>query len=179
MLRIIHSCILIFMTFEASGQVQVPVPADSKVEFRIKNFGFGVTGKFSGLSGKIVFDHRSPSTGSMDVSVDAATIDTDNNTRDGHLKKEDYFDVKNYPKIRFVSTRITNSGKNGEYIVSGKLTIKKTTREVSFPFTAKTLAAGYLLKGDFKINRRDFGVGGSSTVSDNLLVCLLVATRRS
>ena len=73
----------------------------------------------------------------------------------------------------------TKGKKNGEFVINGKLTIKKVSQNVSFPFTAKSLANGYLLKGEFKINRRDFGVGGGSTVSDNLLVCLEVVTKRA
>jgi polyisoprenoid-binding protein YceI len=179
MLRLLLSIVLVSAFINVYPQAQVPVPGESKVEFRIRNFGFGVTGKFSGLTGKIIFNPASTANASVNVSVDANSIDTDNNTRDNHLRKEEYFDVENYPRIQFVSTTITKGKKNGEFIINGKLTIKKVTREVSFPFTAKSLANGYLLKGEFKINRRDFGVGGGSTVSDNLLVCLEVVTKKS
>jgi polyisoprenoid-binding protein YceI len=179
MLRLLLSIVLLSAFINVYPQAQVPVPGESKVEFRIRNFGFGVTGTFSGLTGKIVFDPASTANASVNVSVDANSIDTDNNTRDNHLLKEEYFDVKNYPRILFVSTAISKGKKNGEFIIKGKLTIKKVTRDISFPFIAKSLANGYLLKGEFKINRRDFGVGGGSTVSDNLLVCLEVVTKKS
>ncbi|MHA4842676.1 YceI family protein [Flavitalea antarctica] len=178
MLRMLLSFSLVFALLNVYPQAQIPVPGESKIEFKIRNFGFSVTGRFSGLEGKIFFDPASPANSSVNVSVDANTIDTDNNTRDNHLRKDDYFDVANYPRIRFVSSGIIPGKKSGEYVINGKLTIKKVTKDISFPFTAKTLSAGYRLKGEFRINRRDFGVGGGSTVSDNLLVCLEVVTRK-
>jgi polyisoprenoid-binding protein YceI len=177
--RLLLSIVLMSALINVYPQAQIPVPGESKVEFRIRNFGFGVSGKFSGLTGKIIFDPASVANSSVSVSVDANSVDTDNDTRDNHLRKEEYFDVKNYPRIQFVSTTISNGKKTGEFNISGKLTIKKVTRDISFPFTAKSLANGYLLKGEFKINRRDFGVGGGSTVSDNLVVCLEVVTKKS
>ena len=179
MLRILFSVVLILTFTYVYPQAQVPVPNESKVEFRIRNFGFGLTGKFSGLKGKIVFDPGLLNNASVNVSVDANSIDTDNNTRDNHLRKEEYFDVKNYPLIQFVSTKISPGNKTGEFIIKARLTIKKVTREITFPFSARSLANGYRLKGEFKINRRDFGVGGGSTVSDNLLVFLDVVTRKA
>jgi polyisoprenoid-binding protein YceI len=179
MLRVSLSMVLMLTLLNVYPQAQVPVPGESRVEFKIRNFGFNVTGKFSGLTGRIVFDPASPANSSVNVSVDANSIDTDNNTRDNHLRKEDYFDVKNYPRIQFVSTGITRGKISGEFIINGKLTIKKVTKDISFPFSAKAVSNGYLLKGEFKINRRDFGVGGGSTISDNLSVGLEVVTKKS
>ena len=178
MLRLLLGIVSVSAFINVYSQAQIPVTGESKVEFKIRNFGFGVSGKFSGLTGKIVFDPASTANSSVSVSVDANSVDTDNDTRDNHLRKEDYFDVKNYPRIQFVSTSIVKGKKTGEFIINGKLTIKKVTRDISFPFTAKSQANGYLLKGEFKINRRDFGVGGSSTISDNLMVCLEVVTKK-
>jgi polyisoprenoid-binding protein YceI len=99
--------------------------------------------------------------------------------RDNHLRKEEYFDVKNFPYIRFVSTKITTSSKSGTLFLFGNLTIKNVTREISFPFTAVTQQGGYLFTGEFRINRIDFGVGESSAVADNLTVFLKVFGKKS
>jgi polyisoprenoid-binding protein YceI len=72
----------------------------SSINFKIKNAGFTVDGAFSGLSGKIIFDASKGFGNSIDASIDAKTINTGNGTRDGHLKKTDYFDVVNFPTIR-------------------------------------------------------------------------------
>ena len=161
----------------ASAQYK-PVEKGSEIKFKVKNFGFNVNGSFSGLDGTIQFDPDNLGTASFDVSVDANTIFTDNNSRDNHLREDTYFDVKNYPRIRFVSTKITTSNKKGTLFIFGKLTIKNETKEISFPFTAEPSDGGYLFKGGFKINRHDYGVGGSSTISDSVDLSLSVLAKK-
>ena len=161
----------------ASAQYK-PVEKGSEVKFKVKNFGFNVSGSFSGLEGAIQFDPNNLGAGSFDVSVDANTIFTDNSARDNHLREDTYFDVKNYPRIHFVSTKITTSNKKETLFIFGKLTIKNQTKEISFPFTAEPSDDGYLFKGGFKINRRDYGVGGSSTISDNVDLSLSILAKK-
>jgi polyisoprenoid-binding protein YceI len=149
------------------------------VQFKIRNLGFNVNGSFSGLDGNIQFDPNNLTAANFDVSIDANTVNTDNNMRDNHLRNETYFDVKNYPRIHFVSTKITTSNKTGILFIFGKLTIKNQTKEISFPFTTTPINEGFLFKGTFKINRKDFGVGGSSTISDDLEVSLSILSKKS
>ena len=156
-----------------------PVDQGSAVQFKIKNLGFSVNGSFSGLQGNIQFDPAHPDQSLFDVSVDAASVNTDNSMRDEHLKKETYFDVKTYPRIHFQSTKISASNKTGTFIVAGKLTIKNTTKEISFPFSAVTTQNGYIFKGSFRMNRRDFQIGGGSTISDELELMLNVTAAKS
>ncbi|MEO6251898.1 MAG: YceI family protein [Ferruginibacter sp.] len=158
------------------GQASLtPVGDGSKVHFTIKNFGFKTGGDFSGLKGTIKFDPEKFSTSSFDITVDAATIDTDNSSRDGHLKKAEYFDVATHKTIHFKSTKITRSSVAGRFYVFGQLTIKGVTRPVEFGFGATPKNGGYVFDGEFSINRRNFGVGGSSvSLSDNLTVSLAV-----
>ena len=149
-----------------------PMDKGSTVHFTIKNFGIRTGGSFSGLQGNIKFDISHPDQAGFDVSIDANTINTGIDMRDEHLRAETYFDVKNYPRIRFTSTKVTASSKPGQFMIYGKLTIKNKSKDISFPFTAKQTGNGYLFNGTFTINRRDFGVGGSSVISDNLDVDL-------
>ena len=153
-----------------------PVDQGSSIKFKVKNFGFNSGGSFSGLQGTIDFDPEKPGESKFDVTIQAASVNTDNESRDNHLREESYFDVKNYPLIRFVSTRIT--GKGGNFTFTGNLTIKKKTKEISFPFTISMEKDGYLFKGEFNINRKEFGVGGSSTISDNVDVMLSVHAQK-
>src|SRR5438445_4759133 len=97
--------------------------------------------------------------------------------RDNHLRKEEYFDVQNYPRIRFVSTSVTVD-KNAHFTVTGQLTIKNTTKEISIPFTTTPKDGGYIFTGEFKLNRKDFQVGGSSTISNTLTVYFSVFARK-
>ena len=161
-----------------NAQSLKPVDEHSAVKFTIKNFGFNVGGSFKGLNGTVHFDPADLSHASFDVTIDVNSINTGIDMRDDHLRSEDYFDVKNYPHIRFISTRVVNSNKSGTFIVYGNLTIKQTTKEMSIPFTAQPQPDGFLFTGQFKMNRRDFSIGGSGTISNELIVKLEVVTKK-
>jgi polyisoprenoid-binding protein YceI len=162
---------------QSAGHQYLPADQGSTISFKIKNLGFNSEGSFSGLQGTIVFDPQNPAADSFDVSISAASVNTDNNMRDEHLRKDSYFDVEKYPRIRFVSTAVTAVDKNGHYQVKGRLTIKSTTKEITFPFFATPAGDDYIFKGSFTINRRDFDVGGGSTLSNDLTVTLTVLAR--
>jgi polyisoprenoid-binding protein YceI len=146
----------------------------STIKFTINNFGFGVDGTFTGLQGSIDFDPQNPAAGKFDVSIDASTVNTDNSLRDSHLRNDSYFDVKNYPRIRLLSSRIVPKGPAGTYLFTGQLTIKAVTKEISFPFSVTPAGGGFDFKGSFTINRKDYGIGGTSTISNELTVSLHV-----
>jgi polyisoprenoid-binding protein YceI len=164
-------CLLVLFAGRASAQYK-PVDQGSALKFTIANLGFDINGSFSGFQGTIAFDVQNSSAATFDVSIDAATVNTDNSLRDNHLKEDTYFDVKNHPRIGLISTKI--AGKNGNYVFAGKLTIKGKSKEISFPFTATPADGGYIFKGSFKINRKDFEVGGTSTIANELTVNLNV-----
>lgn len=161
---------------QALAQTYMPLENESSVKFTIKNFGFGVDGSFKNLKGLIVFDPANLSVAAFKVTVDAATVNTGNSSRDGHLKKDDYFDVGKYPQITFTSNKIEKTGQG--YLATGIFTIKNKSKIVMIPFTAVAQSGGYIFNGKVQLNRRDFGVGGSSMVlSDNLIVMLTVKAR--
>lgn len=155
-----------------------PVDAGSSIRFSIKNFGINTGGSFTGLQGNISFDRDHLDAAVFNVSIDAARINTSIDLRDDHLRGETYFDVKKYPRINFVSTKITPSTIAGEMILSGKLTIRDHTKDISFPFTVTPVNDGFLFKGSFQISRKDFGVGGSGPISNNLEVQLSILTKK-
>ena len=68
-----------------------PVEQGSSLKFTIKNLGFGVDGSFSGFEGIVNFDPQNAVAGSFDITIDAATVNTDNSLRDGHLKGDSFF----------------------------------------------------------------------------------------
>lgn len=169
---------LMFSATYVNAQPMKPVNEQSSVKFTIKNFGFNVVGSLKGLNGTIQFDAADVTSALFDITVDVSSINTGIDMRDDHLRSEDYFDVKNYPQIHFVSTRVVNSGKAGTFIVYGNLTIKQTTKEVSIPFSAQPQPDGFLFSGQFKMNRRDFSIGGSGTISNELIVKLEVVSKK-
>jgi len=171
----IFVCLLIV---SKSGFSQLhPVASGSDINFIIHNFGFKVTGKLDPPQGEIRFNPDSLSISFFHVTIKSTSINTDNNSRDEHLRSEDYFDVKNYPLITFASDKILSSGKNNEFEVSGKLTIKNKTKNILIPFTVNKNGGDYLFTGSFKMDRRDFDVGGGSTISNDLIVEIKVLAR--
>jgi polyisoprenoid-binding protein YceI len=145
----------------------------STISFRIKNFGVAVDGSFSGLTGVIRFDPAKPAESSFQVSVDASSINTGIELRNKHLRKEEYLDVAVYPQLKFVSKKIAAASEKDTWIITGLLTIKKVSKEISFPFKIISGNNIYRLTGEFKINRRDFSVGGSSFSMVDMVTVLL------
>jgi polyisoprenoid-binding protein YceI len=170
--------LLIVLTGNLAIAQYKPIDNGSSIQFKIKNFGINTGGSFSGLQGNIRFDINHLNDANFDVSMDANTVNTDSEMRDNHLRTDTYFDVKNYPRIHFVSTKVTTSNKPGVLFIFGKLTIKNQTKDISFPFTATSTNDGYLFKGVFNIDRKDFGVGGTSIISNNLEVDLSILAKK-
>jgi polyisoprenoid-binding protein YceI len=158
-----------------SPPVLKPTDAGSRISFTIRNFGLQVEGSLSGLGGEIVFDPQSLAKARFDVFVKSASINTGNRLRDDHLIRKDYLNAAAYPEIRFRSTSVKAGSSADSYAITGMLTLKGVSKEISFPFRAEPQGTGYVFKGSFQVNRRDFGVGGSSiSLSDNLTMALQV-----
>ena len=168
----------IYTSCITAQRILSPIDASSKVHFVIKNFGIKTGGDIKGLKGTIKFLPANLAASAFEVTVDAATIDTDNESRDEHLRKAEYFDVATYKTIQLISTKITTSSIAGRYYMFANLTIKGVTKPIEFGFGATPKDGGYVFDGEFKINRRNFGVGGSSvSLSDNLTVSLSVLAK--
>ena len=107
------------------------------------------------------------------MRIETKTVQTGNNSRDGHLKKKEYFDVETSPEMRFQSKKIepTKSG----YVATGNLTIKGNVKEIKIPFTYSEKDREGIFNGTFVINRLDYGVGVSSWIlSDNVTIILKI-----
>jgi polyisoprenoid-binding protein YceI len=140
------------------------------VNFIIKNAGLKVNGSIGGLEGFIMIDPANSSLLKIEGYIDPNTIETGIGLRNNHLKKTDYFNVKEYPKILMTSTEITKKS-NRKYVGNFDLTIKDVRKNVSVPFTLTSIGNEYFLKGEFSINRLDFKLGEESIIlSDNVTV---------
>ena len=143
-------------------QLYTPIDNGSKVHFVIKNFAIKTGGDFSGLRGAIYFDPAKLGASSIDVSVDASTVDTDSEMRDDHLKEDEYFDVAKYPTITFRSTAITVH--ENAIKVKGLLAIKEIKQEIEFdakflgivPDPRGNIKAGFEM--DLAFDRKDFNI---------------------
>ncbi|MDB4921191.1 YceI family protein [Mucilaginibacter sp.] len=135
----------------------------SVITFKTRNMGIGVDGTISGLQADVHFNPSDPATSTIDASVDANSINTDNSSRDEHLRGEDYFDVAHYPKITLKSVSFKH--KNGDnYTGQFNLNIKGKSKLVDIPFTYTQTGNTSSFKGSFKLNRLDYGIGSSSLV---------------
>ncbi len=145
------------------------------VKFKIKNFGLTVTGSLKGMVYKINFNPNNLENSKIRTSVKVKTINTGIGARDKHLKSDDYFDADKYPKITLESFKFTKLNGN-KYTGFFNLTIKNITKEISFPFTYSKSGNKGIFTGTFTINRRDYGVGGSSlSMGDNVTVNISVS----
>ncbi|WP_460687460.1 YceI family protein [Niabella aquatica] len=167
---------LLFVSLKA--QTLKPSDADSKISFVIKNMGMNVDGTLKGLAGKMIFDPQNLKASVFDVTVDINTINTDNKKRDAHLKNDDFFDAPQYPVIGIKTTSIQSKG-NNIYFAKAVLTMHGVSKNIQFDFVAKPIAAGYQFRGDFTVNRKDYGIGGNSmTMGDEVKVSLEVVGKK-
>ena len=138
----------------------------SDVSFKIKNLGFNVGGTFGGLQADIKFKPNDLAGSSIEASVASNTVNSDNESRDNHLKSEDYFDVAKYPKITLKSVSFKRkSGSN--YTGNFNVTIRDKTKLIEIPFTYVETGNTAQLKGSFMILRTDFGIGGKNLILSN------------
>jgi polyisoprenoid-binding protein YceI len=140
-------------------------PNHSAAQFSVRHMMIStVRGQFQKMTGTVQFDPAEPAKSSIDVTIDAASVDTRQEMRDKDLKSANFFDVEKYPTLTFKSTRVVAAGP-GKLKLIGDLTIHGTTKEVTFdvdgptaPITDQrgTLHAG--ASATTTINRKDFGL---------------------
>lgn len=146
--------------------------AHSNLTFSIRHFFTPVVGKFKAFTVDLNFDPTNLAASNINVEVDVNSVDTENDSRDGHLKTADFFDMATYPKMTFKSSSITKTGQN-TFIAKGKLTIRDVTKDIEMPFTLlgvqdnprnpNAMIAGF--ESSFKLNRLDYGVGSGDYLS--------------
>jgi len=157
---------ILFFVANAFSQVKDHTVTKSSVLFHIKNLGITVDGTLGGFKGDIKFDPANLAASTITATVETNTIDTDNGTRNDHLKSDSYFDVAKYPNITIKSVSFKhNSGNNYTGVFS--LTIKDKTNNVTIPFSYAETGTNAEFKGNFEIKRTDYGVGGKSLVMSN------------
>lgn len=138
----------------------------SAVTFKIKNLGFNVEGSFGGFNADINFKPASLATSTIEASVASNTVNTDNESRDNHLKSADYFDVAKYPRIILKSVSFKHKNGNN-YTGSFNVTIRDKTKLIEIPFTYIEASNAATFKGDFQVLRTDFGIGGKNVILSN------------
>ena len=128
-----------------------------------------VRGSFNEFEGSGYFDAENPSNSRLSLTIQAASIDTRNADRDGHLKSNDFFDMENHPEITFTSTAVELLD-DENYRVTGDLTIKGVTKPVSVDFEYTGTAVDPFgntrlgFEGKTTVNRKDWGVNWNAAL---------------
>jgi len=149
--------------------------AHSQVGFSVRHILSPVHGEFKDYDGTIHFDPKSPETSKVNVTIQVASISTNNDGRDHHLQTPDFFDAAKYPTITFKSTKVTAAGDN-KYTVEGNLTMHGVTKPVvlAVDYMGSDMMMGAKIAGfsaTTKIDRRDFGITFNKVLeSGNLMV---------
>ena len=140
-------------------------PTHTTAEFSVRHMMVTeLKGQFGKVTGTLDLDDKDPTRSKVDVTVDAATIDTHEAKRDAHLKSPDFFDVAKHPTLTFKSTKIAKAGKTG-FKVTGDLTMRGVTKpvvlDVEGPSAAVKSPMGQMIRGvrvTGKISRKDWGL---------------------
>src|SRR6185437_3499437 len=161
--------ILLLLVIITANTAFIPgrsIISHSSVTFQVKNLGINTTGTLGGLKANIEFNPANLASALIEASVDVNSINTDNSSRDDHLKSEDFFDAAHYPTITMRSVSFKHKSGNN-YIGQFNLTMKGKTKLIDIPFSCTEKNTNMEFKGVFKINRLDFGVGENSMVLSN------------
>jgi polyisoprenoid-binding protein YceI len=163
--------------------------AHSRVGFAVRHLVVSRTnGEFTDFAGAIEFDGKDLAAGSVSMTVQTASVDTENTDRDDHLRNPDFFDAEKFPTMTFVSDKVT-AADGSEFKLAGKLTIKDVTKEVVFDCEMLgtvddpwgNTRAGFT--AETKIDRTDFNLsfskmleGGGLVVGDEVTIVLDIET---
>lgn len=159
-------------------------PVHSEVGFRVRHFFAKVPGRFDEWEGTLTFDPKDLTTAGVEVTIQAASIDTGNANRDNHLRNEDFFDAQQYPEIRYVSKGVRKLDQD-RYLMEGELTMKGITKAVDLEVESLGIGTGMRGRrmGGFQargnLDRQDFGVswnrameGGGLALGDTVEIIL-------
>jgi polyisoprenoid-binding protein YceI len=161
-------------------------PAHTAAGFAVKHLMIStVRGQFKGVTGTVVWDDQDVTKSTIDVTIDAKSVDTSEPKRDEDLRSERFFDTAKYPTITFKSKKIENVSA-GKLKVTGELTIHGVTKDVvldvegpSNPIHDPWGNVRVAANATSKINRQDYGVkwnasidGGGVVVSDEVAITI-------
>jgi len=152
----------------------------TSVVFVTSHFGFSYTyGMFGKYAGKFSVDMQNPDAATFQFAIDTASLDTKSQMRDEHLRGPDFFNVKQFPQITFVSRSVT-LGKDGKTLnISGDLQLHGQTKQVVLPLVYVGAGKGPYGKdrigfyGELKVKRSEFGMGTMAPqIGDNVSIII-------
>jgi polyisoprenoid-binding protein YceI len=152
-------------------------PQHSSAQFSVRHMAIStVRGAFNKVTGTIALDDKDITKSTVDVTIDATTVDTHEPNRDNDIRSDKFFDVAHYPSITFKSKKVEQVAP-GKLKVTGDLTIRGTTKEVVLDVEGPTAPIKdswgnqrTAANATTKINRQDFGVKWNTTLDNGGVV---------
>ena len=146
-------------------------PAHTAASFAVKHLMIStVRGEFKGITGTVNWDDQDITKSTVDVTIDAKTVDTNEPTRDKDLKSDHFFDVEKYPTITFKSKKVEQVAV-GKLKVTGDLTIHGVTKEVVLDVEGPSASVKdpwgntrVAISATTKVNRQDYSVKWNATI---------------
>jgi polyisoprenoid-binding protein YceI len=154
----------------AARPLHAPVPhavdkAHSEINFVADSRLLSAHGFFGKWDADVQLDPQHWEASAVTITIDAASIDTRVDMRDNHLRSDAFLDAAKYPTITFKSVSVTKSGE-GKMDIAGDLTMRGTTRRIVVPATLVFYeGAQGRFRGQFVINRKDYGVSYDSALN--------------
>ena len=147
----------------------------SSTAFKVRHLISKTSGRFNDFSGTIMLDRAKMQNSTVEFTIKTASIDTENENRDKHLRSADFFDVEKYPEITFKSTKITPAGKD-KYNVTGNFTMHGVTKAITLPVEVTGFmkdAYGNQRAGfqtAITLNRKDYGIEWNKNLDEGGLL---------
>lgn len=170
---------ILILTLACLGEAAVATPlkidtGKSTVAAVFKQMGVAVESRFTKFGAQIDFDPATPDASKASVDIDVTSFDLGDPDYNREVLKKEWFNAAQFPKASFVSSKIKGNGP-GKLEVSGKLTIKGKTTDVSFPMTFKKEGAVQMFEGSLPIKRLVFNIGegdwkDTSIVADEVVI---------
>ena len=164
----------LFASALAGAAVLKTDPAKSSVAAVFKQMGVPVEASFKSFTAQIDYDAARPEAAKAAVDINTASMDLGDAEYNREVAKKEWFNTAQFPKASFVSTAIKAAGP-GKLNVTGKLTIKGRSANVSFPLAVKTDAGKQVFEGQLPIRRLAFNIGegewkDTSMVADEVVI---------
>jgi polyisoprenoid-binding protein YceI len=176
-------CLAAYWLFPSLSRAQGPVfeitPVESWIKFHVKS-STTIAGKFDQWGATLTFTSDDVSTGVLVVKINPSSVDTGSDMKNRKLK--DFFDVKHYPEITFLSTKIVQTNPD-IYEVDGNLTIRGVSKPEKLTLTVSGRETGTgEIKGTMVFNRNDYGMDGSIPfvkIADHVDIALRLKAKRT
>lgn len=158
--------LLILITMNLFSQEWIQDKEQTRVSFKIKNFGLTVDGGFKTIDVNTNLDTKDLSNSYLNATITVNSIFTGIEARDKHLLETDYFDALNHEKIILKSSKLKKDT-NGNITLFAKLSVKGIIEEMEIPLEVFEDSSTLVLKASILVNRKNFSVGGRSILLSN------------